>query len=141
MKYFLSLSDSPDEALRQAIAESLVAYNASKAGQSNHQILSICLHNGDKNCLGGLYGRTDYNWLFVELIFVPESMRGQGIGRDIMNMAEKEAIARNCHGIWLDTFEFQARTFYEKLGFQVFGELSDFPDGFSRYFMKKSLNG
>jgi GNAT superfamily N-acetyltransferase len=139
MKYSLSLSNSPDETLRQAIVDPLAAYNACKAGPSNHRVLSISLHDGDTNCVGGLYGRTDYSWLFIELIFVPESMRGQGIGRELMEMAEQEAVARNCHGAWLDTFEFQARAFYEKLGYKVFGELPHFPDSFSRYFMRKIL--
>lgn len=139
MKYSLSLSDLPNEALRQAIVAPLVAYNDSIAGPSNHRILSIALNDGYKKCVGGLYGRTGYNWLFIELIFVPESLRRQGIGSKLIGMAEQEAISRNCHGVWLDTFEFQARKFYERLGYQVYGELSDFPEGFSRYFMKKSL--
>jgi GNAT superfamily N-acetyltransferase len=139
MKYSLSVSDLPDEDLRQTIVAPLVAHNTCKAGPGNHRILSVSLYDGEENRVGGLYGRTDYSWLFIELLFVPESMRGQGIGSELMKKAEQEAIARNCHGAWLDTFEFQARTFYEKLGYQVFGELPHFPDQFSRYFMRKIL--
>jgi len=139
MKYSLLLSDSPDESLRKAIIDPLVAFNVSKAGPGNHRVLSISLQDVNKNCVGGLYGRTDYGWLFIELIFVPEIMRGQGIGRELIIMAETEAITRQCHGVWLDTFEFQARNFYEKCGYQVFGELPDFPIGNSRYFMKKRI--
>ena len=130
MKYSLSLSDAPDETLRQAIVGPLVAFNATKAGPSNHRVLSISLCDDDRHCLGGLYGRTDYGWLYIELLFVPESMRNQGIGKKLIEMA----------GAWLDKFEFQARTFYEKRGYQVFGEIPDFPEGYSRYFMKKLLN-
>ena len=139
MKYTMSVGDLPDEDLRQTIVAPLVTYNTSKAGPRNHRILSVSLFDDEENPVGGLYGRTDYSWLFIELIFVPESMRGQGIGREVMKMAEQEAIARNCHGAWLDTFEFQARTFYEKLGYQVFGELKDFPVGHQRYYLTKQL--
>jgi len=76
--------------------------------------------------------------LFVELLFVPESLRGQGIGTDLIRRAESEAIARGCHSVWLDTFEFQARGFYERLGCTCFGELKQYPVG-SRYFMSKQL--
>jgi hypothetical protein len=55
--------------------------------------------------------------------------------------AEREALARGCKHAWLDTYEFQARGFYEKLGYRCFGELDDYPTGFSRYFMQKALNG
>ena len=56
---------------------------------------------------------------------------------EIMAMAEQEAIRRGCHGAWLDTFEFQARGFYERIGYECFGELPNYPAGFSRFFMKK----
>jgi GNAT superfamily N-acetyltransferase len=72
-------------------------------------------------------------------LFVPETLRGQGLGRELMRRAEEEAIARGCHASWLDTFQFQARGFYERLGYTCFGELSDYPPGFSRYFMQKML--
>jgi GNAT superfamily N-acetyltransferase len=77
--------------------------------------------------------------LFVELLFVPDSLRGRGVGTDLMKRAESEALARGCHSAWLDTFEFQARGFYERLGYTCFGELSDYPAGAKRYFMKKAL--
>jgi hypothetical protein len=56
-----------------------------------------------------------------------------------MQSAEHEAVCRGCHSAWLDTHEFQARAFYERLGYTCFGELPNYPIGFSRFFMKKSL--
>ena len=56
-----------------------------------------------------------------------------------MRRAETEALARQCHHAWLDTFAFQARGFYERLGYQCFGTLDDYPVGSSRYFMSKPL--
>ena len=140
MKYSLKLSDEPSELIRQAILDPLVAYNNSMAGPHNHRTLVISLEDGNEKCVGGLYGRTSYRWLFIELIFVAESMRGQGIGRELVQMAEKEAVQRKCHAVWLDTFEFQAKRFYEKLGYHTFGKTDDYPFGFSRYFLKKSLS-
>ena len=51
--------------------------------------------------------------------------------------AERIARANGCVGIWLDTYEFQARGFYEKLGFEVFGSLKDHPVGHRRFFLRK----
>ena len=70
---------------------------------------------------------------------VPADARGQGLGTQIMQRAEAEALARGCVGAWLDTFEFQARGFYEKLGYACFGQIDGYPPGFSRFFMKKTL--
>ena len=99
----------------------------------------LTIHDQSDQAIGGLWGRTGFGWLFVELIFVPEALRGRGIGADLMSRAESEAIGRGCHGAWLDTFEFQARGFYERLGYACFGQLDDYPPGFARYFMKKGL--
>jgi predicted N-acetyltransferase YhbS len=64
----------------------------------------------------GLWGLTSFSYLWVDLLSVPESMRGVGIGRKLMMLAEAEAVQRGCRAVALDTFSFQARGFYERLG-------------------------
>jgi len=108
--------------------------------QSNFQPLAILINDpvtGEP--AGGLWGKTAYNWCFVELFVVPEQFRGQDIGSKVLAQAEDIARARGCIGLWLDTYWFQARSFYEKQGYEVFGELPDYPRGGPRYFLKKSL--
>jgi GNAT superfamily N-acetyltransferase len=56
-----------------------------------------------------------------------------------MAAAEEEARRRGCHHALLDTFDFQARSLYERLGYEVFGTLDDFPRGHQRFFMRKAL--
>jgi GNAT superfamily N-acetyltransferase len=89
--------------------------------------------------LAGLNGYTDWGWLFVKLLWVCEPLRGTGMGSRLLAAAELEARARGCRGVWLDTFGFQARGFYEKQGYSMFGELGDFPEGHARYFLSKRL--
>jgi GNAT superfamily N-acetyltransferase len=135
----IDLSDEEQPAMREAIVGPLVAYNAQKIGTHDRRPLVLALADKDRNVIGGLWGRTALGWLFVEVVVVPEVLRGRGIGTELMSRAESEAIARGCHSAWLDTFEFQARGFYERLGYSCFGELKDYPPGFARYFMKKAL--
>ena len=135
----ISLTDVADQAVREAIVSPLLAYNAQKTGRNDFRLLILTLRDAGGTIAGGLWGRTVYDWLFVELLVVPESMRGQGIGSELMRRAEQEAVARGCQNAWLDTFEFQARGFYEKLGYTCFGELADYPPGFGRYFLRKRL--
>ena len=66
-------------------------------------------------------------------------LRGQNLGSRLMAQAEAHARAQNLAGIWLDTYSFQARPFYEKLGFTVVGEIPDMPPGGARYFLSKPL--
>ena len=135
------MTDVADETIRKAIADPLVAYNQAKTGRHDVRPLVLALEGDDGAVVGGLWGRTAYGWLFVELLVVPESLRGRGLGTELMTRAETEALARGCHSAWLDTFEFQARGFYERLGYTCFGELKDYPVGTARYFMSKTLGG
>ena len=84
---------------------------------------------------------TAFGWLLVELLFVPVDLRGVGLGADLMQRAEKEAARRGCRGAWLDTFSFQARGFYERLGYSTFGVIDEYPSGHSLVFMLKRFSG
>ena len=139
MNYTLTITDVADEELRKAIVAPLIAYNTSQAGSSQNRPIVVLLKDASGEVVGGLWGHTGYDWLFTQLLVVPASLRGQGVGSEIMQMAEQEAIRRGCHGAWLDTFEFQARGFYERIGYECFAELPNYPNGFSRFFMKKML--
>ena len=134
----LLLTDAPDLQAREVIAAGLGGFNTARAGPGELRRLCVLIREGDA-VTGGLWAVTSYGWLFTELLFVPEGLRGQGLGARILGQAEAEARARGCTGAWLDTFEFQARGFYERLGYEVFGRIDDYPTGAARYFLKKAL--
>jgi len=132
--------DLPDKVDYEAIAKRLGAFNESKAGSSEFQELAILLREpGSGETIGGLWGRSAYGWVFVQLMFVPEALRRRGLGSRLLQMAEKIGEQRGCGGIWLDTFSFQARGFYERHGYTVFGTLDDHPPGGKHFFLSKSL--
>lgn len=135
----ITIPESPSSADRDAIVEPLRAYNISQAGDSGSRVVTVLLTDEHGHHVGGLWGRCAYDWLFVELLAVPEEHRGRNHGRALMEQAESIARANDCVGLWLDTYEFQARGFYEKLGFEVFGTLDDHPIGQKRFFLRKRL--
>ena len=116
-----------------------MAYNRANAPDPNFEHLGLLLKSSSGETMGGLWGRSAYEWLFVELLFVPETLRGAGVGTSLMRQAEQVARDRGCTGVWLDTFAFQALPFYQGLGFSVFGELKDHPRGISQYWLEKRL--
>ena len=129
---------TPDEALRQAIQAPLLAFNRALAGRSGHETLALAVHDDAGAVVGGLWGATSHGWLYTQLLAVPEAARGQGLGRQLMLAAEDIARQRGCLHAWVDT-QFGARGFYERLGYRVFGELPDYPPGFTRSFLRKAL--
>jgi GNAT superfamily N-acetyltransferase len=138
MKYTVQLSDVATDTVRQAIAGPLLRYNESLAGPGHYQPLVLALHDEAGAVIGGLWASTGYGWLYTQMLLVPEGLRGQGVGQQLMAQAEDEARRRGCRHAWVDT-QFGARPFYEQLGYAVFGELPDYPPGFTRTFLKKAL--
>jgi GNAT superfamily N-acetyltransferase len=92
MSYSITLTDSNDPAIRNAIVGPLVAFNTHQTGVDDFRPLALALSDDSGQTVGGLWGRTAFGWLFVELLFVPESLRGQGLGRELLHQAEAEAI-------------------------------------------------
>lgn len=135
------VTDSPDEDAVRALILPLNQFNEAQVGPSAYRPLAVLLKDQEQHILGGMWGTTSYGWLFIQLLIVSQHLRGRGIGTRLMRLAEQEAQTRHCHGAWLDTHDFQARPFYEHLGYTCFGELPDFPRGHARYFMKKALDG
>lgn len=105
----------------------------------NSQPLFATIHDDNGQLIGGLIANTVWGWLHVKELWVADNARGLDIGTKLMNAAENEARNRGCHHSLLDTFDFQARPFYEKLGYVVFAELADFPQGHSRFYLRKNL--
>jgi len=135
------LTDDPEPSALGLIGDQLNQFNTAAAGVANgYRALAILLTDPNSSAvIGGLSGWTTFEQLYVHLLFIPESCRGQGLGRTLMQKVECEAIERGCRGAWLDTFSFQARGFYEKLGYTVFGSIDNYPPGHSRFFLKKVL--
>jgi len=100
-------------------------------------VLFIRGHDGSVG--GGLLGETYWGWLHVGTLWVEEGLRGQGYGTKLLAMAEAEALRRGCKASYLDALDFRALPFYERLGYSVWGTLSDFPPGHSPYWVKKDL--
>lgn len=136
----LTIPTEPDAGDREAVLAPLRAYNIARAGDPRARPVAILLTDEDGTRVGGLWGRLAYDWLFVELLAVPEDRRGGGHGTALIREAERIARADGAVGLWLDTYEFQARGFYEKLGFALFGTLDDHPVGQRRFFLQKRLD-
>ncbi len=137
----IALSDGEDKETLQAVEDGLIAFNDAAARPNDWRPLTLSVRrDGEAEIAGGLVGRTYFGWLFVSLFYLPPDLRRQGLGKELLRRAEAEARARGCVGAHLDTFSFQARGFYEKQGYAVFGALPDCPPGHARFFPSKRLD-
>ena len=137
----IAAAGGADGATLRVVLDGLGAFNAEAAGPGGHADLVLSVfRDGEAEPAGGLVGHVGFGWLFVRLFFVPADLRRQGLGKELLRRAEDEARARGCVGAHLDTFSFQARGFYEKRGYAVFGALPDCPPGHARFFLSKRLD-
>ncbi len=114
-------------------------YNIEQGGADNSQTLCFVVQDSNGKNVGGVIGHVHWDWLYVDLMFIQAELRGQGYGRQILQQLEDAARELGAKNAYLDTFSFQAPEFYQKQGYQVFGELQDFPTGHQRYYMTKEL--
>jgi GNAT superfamily N-acetyltransferase len=136
----LRVEDGPSREDVAFVGRSLYEFNRARAGEDHHRLLGVFLRDGDGAIVAGLTGATFWSWLVVDLLWVREELRGQGIGGRLLEAAEREAIRRGCTGAFLDTLDFQAPDFYRKHGYEVFGELPGLPPGHVRYYLAKRLD-
>jgi GNAT superfamily N-acetyltransferase len=121
------------------VLRGLREFNEVRLGPADEQPVRIVVREGDGRIVGGLLGHTRWSWLYVGTLWVEDSVRGQGWGTKLMNAAEELARSRGCTHVSLDTFEYQARPFYEKLGYKLFGTLEDYPPGYRQFYLTKKL--
>jgi GNAT superfamily N-acetyltransferase len=80
-----------------------------------------------------------WNCLYVDVLWVKEEYRKEGYGSLLLHEVEKTAKDKGCNLIHLDTFDFQAKDFYLKHGYEIFGVLDNCPMEHKRYYMKKNI--
>jgi ribosomal protein S18 acetylase RimI-like enzyme len=138
-EYQIVYVDKPEESAWGIIGRGISNYNEQQTGDQNFQRLCFVLHAPDQEIVGGVMGETYWDWFHLDLLWVKDELRGRGYGHRLLTLAEQEARQRGAKNAYLDTFSFQAPNFYKQHGYQVFGELEDFPPGHQRYFLTKKL--
>lgn len=138
----LRLAEAPDGNADAAITAALRQYNLDRNAGYDPRPLSVHLIRPDtREVVGGLTGRTSHGMLFVDFLVLPAAMRGRGLGRRIMEMAEGAAAARGARTAFLYTLSYQAGpAYYAKLGYREMGRIACTPAGVFRSFMVKSLD-
>ena len=102
--------------------------------------LNFCIKDDSGLIIAGITSLM-YCWgmLFVDILAVDEKYYKNGLGSKLLSHVENEAKKLGATLAHLGTFDFQAKDFYIKHGYEVFGVLDDCPKDHKRYYMKKEL--
>jgi GNAT superfamily N-acetyltransferase len=141
INYEITFSAAPSEEDLQALQDGIEAFTEAHIGEDNRRELTFFIKDDRGIVLGGVKGSYgNYGWLWIDILWVSEELRGKGYGTKLMTRIENEAAKNGCTNAYLNSFSFQAVEFYKKIGYTVFGEMKDFPAGYSVSSLSKKLN-
>ena len=140
MKTSLEVTAEPLPQDLAFLSGSLTAFNDGDVGASGRKPLAVFVRDETGAIVAGISGYTAWGWLYVQWLWVDERLRGRRMAAGMLDAAEQEAIARSCHGVWIDTFNPIAEKVYRRQGYEPFGTLPDFPIGRTRTFLQKKLS-
>jgi ribosomal protein S18 acetylase RimI-like enzyme len=121
------------------LEKSLLAYNLQTTGLVEYHNVLFCVRDEAHKFCGGVSGYVWGGWLHITMLWLDETVRGRGLGRELLETAEQHARELGCDDVFLNTFDFQAPAFYQKHGYQVFGQLADCPHGYTSFYLRKHL--
>jgi len=135
----LRVETDPDPVDIAALAHGLTEHSLPATGVAGFHPIAVFARDDHCAIIAGVSGLINWSWLHVQLVWVSAELRHSGVGSRLLETIETEARKRGCKHAHLDTFSFQARPFYERHGYELFGELKDYPLGHRRFFLRKDL--
>ena len=131
--------ENPTEDDINLVRNGLRAYNRKYWDDTKNHPFLIKINAGNESNIGGAFFYIFGNWLEIEYVWIEETFRKKGIGKKLIEEVEKLAIEEGCKKSCLNTFDFQARYFYEKQGYRVAYIQESIPKANTRYYMEKDL--
>src|SRR5512139_2371965 len=122
IEYEIVYVDHPEQSAWGIIGRGITDFNKQKAGDEGAHRICFVIQAPGQEIMGGVVAAIYWDWLYIDLMWLKEELRGCGYGSRLLRLAEYEARKRGAKHAFLDTFSFQAPGFYEKYGYQVFGE-------------------
>lgn len=135
----IGVEENPATADTDVILRGLRAFNEAHVGPTARVSLAVLVRDVDGRVLGGLTAQVKFGWVHVDWLWLPETLRGRGVGSAVMDALEADARRRGCVGAHVETTDYQALPFYEKRGYTVFGVLEGYPVGSRSYYLRKGL--
>lgn len=136
--YKIVVDYMPSETDNAVVREGIIAFNEKILGERD-KTFSIFLKDPLGNVFGGIQAFMGTESIYIDVLWVESDLQKQGYGTKLLNAAEQEAIKNGCIFSLVDTWDFQAETFYLKKNYERIGELKNYWHGHSKIFLRKNL--
>jgi ribosomal protein S18 acetylase RimI-like enzyme len=135
----LDLDAHPSQEELRQIVDGVRAFNHEAIGQPPPRAIACFLRDDEGRIVGGAHGELWGRSVHIAAMWVAEAQRGQGHGSALLRAVEDYAAANGHVLAYVETTSFQARPFYESLGYRVFGELEGIDENTTLFFLRKTL--
>ena len=128
-----------NDAQIESLEDMLDAFDTAHMGSRTAGRISLGFFEDGQMIAGVDACMTAFHILYVSTLFVAETHRRRGLGRQLMETVEHRARELGANMIRLDTFDWQGRDFYRALGYETAGQYENAADSFSEFFFLKRL--
>jgi ribosomal protein S18 acetylase RimI-like enzyme len=133
------IDETDNEQLKNHLKHAMMEFNATFFGKHTPKPFTIYINDSNHQLIAGVTGFYYHKYARIDYAWVHEAYRKQGLGKQLFARLERFLSEKHCQFIQLDTFDFQAKPFYEKLGFHCVGTISKWVGDHDCYFMRKEL--
>jgi len=137
--YRILKEDDPEQII-QLLEDRIYTYNTGQTNRTDGQLFARTMRDREVRIIAGIAGWTWAGVCEITQFWVEEKLRGNGIGKMLLEAAEAEARGKGCRKILIRTYGFQAPHFYEKKGYKIVFTLSDFPPAHTYHILTKTLD-
>ncbi len=139
----IEITTNADEQDQKAISQGIIDFNHSKVPGlepiEDEVKFFVFSKNESGELMGGIRAICYWNTLHIELLWLSEKARGKGVGTELIASAERFAMENGCEKAFVETTSWQAKPFYEKVGYTHIATLNDRPKGHASHYLTKSL--
>lgn len=131
-------NESPKE-VGEFLEDRLYEHNSSLVGKNDGRLFSRVIRDENKAIIAGLAGWTWAGACEITTLWVHSEYRKRGLGKRLLQEAEKEALRNSCSVLLVRSYSFQSPFFYERNGYTIACVIDGFPPGNKYYLLVKKL--
>lgn len=135
----ISYEKNPDPKDINFLTQGIIDYAKVKKDHKPMEPFAFFIRDENGNVIAGCNGNIGYDWVYVDQLWVSESHRGQGYGSALMKSAEELGKQKNCVFAAVNTMDWEAPEFYQKLGYQIEFERHGLAKNSVFYYLRKTL--
>jgi len=137
--YTLSFEENPKPTDMEILSKGIMSYAATQRSLPPIETFAYYLRDEQDNIIGGCSGAIFYGCVYIDQLWLSEPLRGQGCGTKLMQAALAYGKEKGCTFATVNTMDWEALGFYQKLGFEVEPARTGFMKDSIFYFLRKDF--